>query len=79
MAKALDWILRSFAKASAIPEWTKALQSEIDYVDQNQTFKFVKLPAGKHTIGSKWIFKAKVGSSRKIEKRKARILAQGDK
>jgi hypothetical protein len=35
------------------------------------------LPAGKHAVGCRWIFKTKFNSDGKIERHKARLVAQG--
>ena len=44
---------------------------------ENQVWELVKLPTGRKVIGSKWIFKTKVDGDGKIERYKARLVAQG--
>ena len=42
-------------------------------------FRATKLPAGQHTIGTKWVFKIKRKADGSIEKYKARLVAKGFK
>ena len=37
----------------------------------------VKLPKGRKAIGSKWVYKVKIGADGLIERYKARLVAQG--
>jgi hypothetical protein len=58
-------------------EWTKAMENEMNSLEENKTWELVELPKGKKAIGSKWVYKVKVDSSGKIEKYKARLCAKG--
>uniref|UniRef100_A0AAV1TFP5 Reverse transcriptase Ty1/copia-type domain-containing protein n=1 Tax=Peronospora matthiolae TaxID=2874970 RepID=A0AAV1TFP5_9STRA len=42
-------------------------------------FRTTKLPAGRHTIGTKWVFKIKRKADESIEKCKAILVAKGFK
>uniref|UniRef100_A0AAV1V8F7 Reverse transcriptase Ty1/copia-type domain-containing protein n=1 Tax=Peronospora matthiolae TaxID=2874970 RepID=A0AAV1V8F7_9STRA len=42
-------------------------------------FQGTKLPAGQHTIGTKWVFKIEREADKSIEKCKARLVAKGFK
>ncbi|GKB42761.1 DNA polymerase zeta catalytic subunit-like protein [Tanacetum coccineum] len=55
----------------------EAIQSEIDSIVQNNTWKLVDLPSGHKPIGHKWIFKKKLRPDGTIEKYKARLVAKG--
>jgi hypothetical protein len=57
--------------------WKAAMKNEMNSLEQNGTWELVNLPTGRKTIGSKWIFKTKLDSNGNIERRKARLVAQG--
>jgi len=46
-------------------------------LEQNDTWEIVRLPDGKNTMGSKWVFTVKYKSDGKIDRYKARLVAQG--
>ena len=50
----------TFKEASGCPEWIKAMQDEVNALEQNATWTVVDLPPGKKAIGSKWIYKVKL-------------------
>nr|XP_009772047.1 PREDICTED: uncharacterized protein LOC104222514 [Nicotiana sylvestris] len=50
---------------------------EIDALEGNMTWELVPLPAGKKTIGSKWVYKIKYKANGEIDKYKARLVAKG--
>nr|GEU77298.1 retrotransposon-related protein [Tanacetum cinerariifolium] len=64
-------------ESSEAPYWKEAIQSEIDSIVQNNTWKLVDLPSGHKPIGYKWIFKKKLRSNGTIEKYKAHLVAKG--
>ncbi|GJS21635.1 DNA polymerase zeta catalytic subunit-like protein [Tanacetum coccineum] len=45
---------------SEAPYWKEAIQSKIDSIVHNNTWKLVDLPSGHKPIGHKWIFKKKL-------------------
>ena len=57
--------------------WKEAADSEYQSLIDNETWKLVKLPAGRKPIGCKWIFKTKHTSDGKVERYKARLVAKG--
>jgi hypothetical protein len=59
-------------------EWKKAMQQEIDSINQHETWTLVDLPKDRIAIGSKWVFKIKTDIHGKIIY-KARLVAQGFK
>ena len=59
------------------PYWKEAIQSEIDSIVQNNTWKLVDIPLGHKVIGHKWIFKRKLRPDGTTEKYKARLVAKG--
>lgn len=53
------------------------MQEELQAMENNNPWSVVKLPAGKQTIGSRWIYKVKTRSDGSVERLKARLLAKG--
>ena len=58
-------------------EWKKAMNSEMESISDNKVWELVELPEGKRIVGSKWVFKCKVGANGVIDRYKARLVAQG--
>jgi hypothetical protein len=58
-------------------QWLQAAEDEFRAHKENGTWKLVKLPPGRKTIGCKWVFKAKSNSEGNIERYKARLGAKG--
>ena len=50
---------------------------EMASLHKNDAWDLVELPAGRKTIGSKWVFKKKMNVEGKVEKYKARLVAKG--
>ncbi|GJW29719.1 ribonuclease H-like domain-containing protein [Tanacetum coccineum] len=68
---------KSYFEASKYPHWTDDMNQEIDALLRNGTWEIVELLEGRKAIESKWIFKIKFKSSSKIDRYKARLVAQG--
>ena len=65
-------------KALKDKNWKEAADSEYyQSLMDNETWKLVKLPAGRKPIGCKWIFKTKRTSDGKVEHYKAKLVAKG--
>ncbi|GJT09221.1 DNA polymerase zeta catalytic subunit-like protein [Tanacetum coccineum] len=64
-------------ESSESPYWKEAIQSEIDAIVQNDTWKLVDLSSRHKPIGHKWIFKKKLKPDGTIEKYKAHLVAKG--
>ncbi|GJR26863.1 retrovirus-related pol polyprotein from transposon TNT 1-94 [Tanacetum coccineum] len=64
-------------ESSEAPYWKEAIQSKIDSIVHNNTWKLVDLPSGHKPIGHKWIFKKKLRPDGTIEKYKACLVAKG--
>lgn len=67
----------SFEEAIKEDFWVKAMDEEIDAIERNNTWNLVDLPEDKNCIGVKWIYKTKLNAKGKVEKHKARLVAQG--
>ncbi|GJZ93963.1 retrovirus-related pol polyprotein from transposon TNT 1-94 [Tanacetum coccineum] len=64
-------------ESSEAPYWKEAIQSEIDSIVHNNTWKLVDLPLGHKPIDHKWIFKKKLRLDGTIKKYKAHLVAKG--
>ena len=58
-------------------KWKEAIQSELNSLKENDTWSETKLPDGKSTIKTKWIFKIKRDCRNNPERFKARLVAKG--
>ncbi|RVW56241.1 Retrovirus-related Pol polyprotein from transposon RE1 [Vitis vinifera] len=68
---------RSYSEAAAHPEWQKAMRSELQALQANDTWSLTPLSAGKTPIGCRWVYKIKHRSDGSIERYKARLVAKG--
>ena len=57
-------------------EWVKAMDEEIQSLNENNTFTLTKLPKGKKTVGGKWVYSIK-SDIEGTDKYKARFVAKG--
>lgn len=57
--------------------WKSAMQDEYLALMRNETWSLVPLPADRHAIGCKWVFKVKENPDGTIQKYKARLVAKG--
>jgi hypothetical protein len=57
--------------------WLEAMNKEMDSLNANNVWDLVPLPEGRKAVGSKWVFKRKLNADGKIERYKARLVAQG--
>ncbi|GJU30433.1 putative ribonuclease H-like domain-containing protein [Tanacetum coccineum] len=64
-------------KALEDPDWVDAMQEEMQQFINQQVWKLVPLPVGKHAIGTKWILKNKRDARGIVVRNKARLVAQG--
>ncbi|KAD3336139.1 hypothetical protein E3N88_31658 [Mikania micrantha] len=68
---------KRFFQAMQDVKWRKAMQREIEALEQNETWTLEELPEGKHVIDSKWVYKIKYKPNGDIERYKARLIAKG--
>ena len=70
----------TFKDALASPDkvkWRDAMQKEIQSLDENHVLDLVESPKDRQVVGSKWVFRRKVGENGVVERYKARLVAQG--
>ena len=59
------------------PVWVDAMVKEYDSIIRNSAWEVVPRPVEKLVVGSRWIYKVKQAVDGRVEKYKARFLAQG--
>ena len=74
----LDEEPRNFDEAKAKPEWLKAMKTEMDSIEKNNTWKLVSLFKDVKPIGLKRLFKIKRNVDGSIIKYKAGLVAKAD-
>ncbi len=57
--------------------WQKAMQEEVNALNENEAWELVPVPRNWKTVGGKWVYKIKRDSKGDIDKYKARYVAQG--
>jgi hypothetical protein len=57
--------------------WKKSIVEEMDALDKNEAWDLVEFPAGRKSIGRKWLFKKQFNAEGKVEKYKAWLVAKG--
>lgn len=67
----------SFEEAVKSSKWRTAMNSEINSIEKNQTWKLTDLPPGAKKIVVKWIFKTKFNELGEVDKYKAHLVAKG--
>ena len=73
---------RTFKEAVTSPEalfWKEAINSEVESILSNHTWKLVNLLFGNKPLQCKWIFKRKMKANGAIDKYKARLVVKGYK
>ena len=58
-------------------KWMNAMEKEIEALHANDMWDLVELCEGRKAVGSKWVFKLKLNADEVMERRKARLVAQG--
>jgi transposase InsO family protein len=58
-------------------KWKLAMDSEINSLHSNQTWKLVRLPPPRKAIKVRWVYDLKYNSDGSIERYKARLVAKG--
>ncbi len=58
-------------------KWEKAMEEEMKSLQDNNVWKLVDPPVDRKIIGSKWVYKVKRDGDGRLERYKARLVAQG--
>jgi hypothetical protein len=59
------------------PCWVKAMQEELTQFERQKVWRLVPPPAGKHVLGTRWVFRNKMDEDGIVVRNKARLVAQG--
>ncbi|CAI7859548.1 unnamed protein product [Closterium sp. NIES-54] len=69
--------LKEALESSDAEDWKKAMESELNSIEENGMWELVELPEGRNAITSKWLFKIKSDADGKIQRYKSRLVAKG--
>ena len=53
------------------------MKSEMKSLKENDAWELVELPSGQKIVGSKWVYKTKIGENGTVERYRARLVTQG--
>ena len=67
----------SYGQAVKEKAWVQAMETEIEAIERNRTWRLEELPPGVKPIGLKWVYKLKRDSNGNVIKHKARLVAKG--
>ncbi|CAL8152756.1 unnamed protein product [Prunus armeniaca] len=67
--------LETFEEAIKDASWKKAMETELEMIEKNDTWELVKMPS--EIVGVKWIYKVKLNLDGSVQKNKARLVAKG--
>ncbi|KAJ9566586.1 LOW QUALITY PROTEIN: hypothetical protein OSB04_002552 [Centaurea solstitialis] len=70
-------IPRSTAQAMCDPHWRAAMDAEMATILSNYTWDLVSKPSDANIVGNHWLFRHKFDSTGRLERYKARLVAQG--
>jgi len=76
MEDSVPSIFREAESSSESELWRNAMMEEIESLHVNDIWELVELPKGKKTIGCKWVFAKKDGSTDATMWYKARLVAK---
>ena len=57
--------------------WRQAMIDEMSALHKSGTWELVSLPAGKSTVGCRWVYAVKIGPDGQVDRLKARLVAKG--
>jgi hypothetical protein len=66
-----------FEEANKDEFWNKALNEELDQIEENDTWELVPRPKNKNVIDTKWVFRNKLNEDGKVIRNKARLVCKG--
>jgi hypothetical protein len=58
-------------------QWRDAVANELEKLFGLSTFEYAKLPPGKETVDTKWVFTIKSTPTGLVDRFKARLVARG--
>jgi hypothetical protein len=67
----------SFCEAKSDASWGRAMEEEMEAIEENSTWRLTTLPPGHRAIALKWVYKVKKDTHGAVLKHKARLVAKG--
>jgi hypothetical protein len=67
----------SFSEAKTDVNWRRAMEEEMEAIEEKSTWHLTTLPPGHRAIGLKWVYKVKKDVQGAVLKHKARLMAKG--
>lgn len=71
---------RNYKQVVKLPDWEKwkkVMNDKLEGLKECRVYEEVERPKGKNVVGSKWVYKIKLGPKGEISRYKARLVAQG--
>ena len=69
--------LKEARESAEWPQWEKAIEIELNQLQQMGTWELVDLPEGRRAVGNRWVLLKKYLKSGQLDKYKARLVAKG--
>lgn len=68
---------KNHQEAARDPKWIETMNSELEALEKNNTWRITSLPPGKHAITLKWVYRIKYTPTEEVGRYKARLVARG--
>jgi hypothetical protein len=67
----------NFKEASKDEFWNKAMDEELDQIENNDTWELVPRPKNKNVIGTKWVLRNKLNEDGHVTRNKTILVCKG--
>jgi hypothetical protein len=68
---------KNFDESIQHDDWIRAMNEDLDQIENNNTWELVPRPKDKNVIGSKWVFKCKMNEKGQVVINKSRLVYKG--